>query len=223
MSHVIESPERVFPLSRHLSCRLSRALVGLPITPNQITATALAPGLASAWCFAAGGYVLGVAGALLLMVYYVLDNADGEIARMKDQCSVFGDRFDTFADWIVHTAFFAALGIGTAGTTGQEAWLWLGWIAAAGGTINYIIKIVSEARAKRAGSAADAEPNGGKAEAQPRWSETKKGWFVFAFRMLARTDFCFIVLVLAVIDATWVLLPAGAVGAQVYWAIQFTR
>ena len=35
--------------------------------------------------------------------------------------------------------------------------------------------------------------------------------------------FCFIVLGLALFDLTWVLLPAGAVGAQVYWAALFIR
>ena len=32
---------------------------------------------------------------------YVLDNCDGEIARLKDQCSTFGMWFDTLVDWIV--------------------------------------------------------------------------------------------------------------------------
>ena len=40
---------------------------------------------------------------------------------------------------------------------------------------------------------------------------------------LSRADFCFIVLALATIDAVWVLWPAGAVGAQMYWATQFLR
>ena len=35
-----------------------------------------------------------------------------------------------------------------------------------------------------------------------------------------RADFCFIVLVMAVFDLTWVLLPAGAIGAQVYWLLR---
>ena len=39
---------------------------------------------------------------------------DGEIARIKDQCSYFGMRYDSFVDFIVHVAFFACLGIGVA-------------------------------------------------------------------------------------------------------------
>ena len=45
----------------------------------------------------------------------------------------------------------------------------------------------------------------------------------FAFRKLTRADFCFIVLALALFDVVWVLLPAGAVGAQVYWLARFQR
>ena len=52
---------------------------------------------------------------------------------------------------------------------------------------------------------------------------TRTEWLVFAFRELARSDFCFLVLFLAAFDATWILLPAGAIGAQVYWAAQFLR
>jgi hypothetical protein len=45
---------------------------------------------------------------------------------------------------------------------------------------------------------------------------------VFAFRELTRADFCFIVLALVLFDVVWVLLPAAAVGAQVYWLTRFS-
>ena len=216
MSETVGAPERTFPLSRHLSWRVTRVLAGYPVTPNQVTAAALAPGLASAWCLADGRYWLGVAGALLLVVYYVLDCTDGELARLKGQTSAFGDQLDTFADWLVHSAFFAALGIGTARADDQDVWLWLGWAAAAGCTIDYFSRIVTGMRSKRAGAA----PKPGNAAGE---GETRKARFIYVFRVLVRTDFCFIVLSLAVIDATWVLLPAGAVGAQIYWVLRFLR
>ncbi len=135
-----------------------------------------------------------------------------EIARLKGRVSTFGDQLDTFADWLVHTAFYATLGVGVARADGQE--LWLGLAAAAGCTIDYFSRIVTGMRSKRAGSA----PSPGKGEI-----ETRKARFKYVFRVLVRTDFCFIVLPLAVIDATWVLLPAGAVGAQAYWVLRFFR
>ena len=224
MSYTLEVPERTFPLTRHLSWRVTRVLARYPISPNQITATALVPGLASAWCFAYGSYGLGVAGAVLLVAYAMLDNADGEIARLKDQCSAFGDQFDTFGDWIVHTAFFAALGLGTSRAFGHDAWLWLGLAAAAGATINYGVKLVREAHARRRGRI-DVDPvsSAPRAAGQAAVFETRRARWKYAFRVLVRTDFCLIVLALSMVDATWVLLPAAAVGAQIYWAVQLAR
>ncbi len=214
MSYTLEVPERTFPLTRHLSWRVTHVLARYPISPNQITATAIVPGLTCAWFLASGRYWLGVVGALFLVVYYTLDCVDGEIARLKGRVSTFGDQLDTFADWLVHTAFFAALGTGVARADGQELWLWLGLAAAAGCTIDYFSRIVSGMRSKRAGAA----PSPRKGEI-----ETRRARFIYVFRVLVRTDFCFIVLPLAVIDATWVLLPAGAVGAQAYWVLRFFR
>ena len=207
-------PERVFPLIRWVSACLTPAFAATPISANQITAASLLFGLASIGAFMQGGWFWTATGAALFFVNYALDNTDGEIARLKDQCSEFGDRFDTFVDWVVHAGFFAALGIGANAESGEAVWLWLGWIAAAGASLNYFIGLFIEAR----WGGAEAED-----ETPEKEPETKGEWIVFFFRELSRADFCFIVLALAALDLTWVLLPLGAVGAQVYWATQFIR
>ena len=99
-------------------------------------------------------------------------------------------------------------------------WLWMGVIAAAGSTINYGIWIVYTSReSTQEGEHAAAEDTAG-VDARPG---SAKEWVVFTFRELARADFCFIVLALALFDVVWVLLPAAAVGAQVYWLSRFLR
>ncbi len=209
-----QSPERVFPLIRRISARVTPVLAATPISANQVTVASLLFGLACNWAMMQGGWTWTASGAALLFVSYVLDNCDGEIARLKDQCTEFGDRFDTFVDWVVHAGFFAALGIGANAGSGEVLWLWLGWIAAAGATLNYFIGLLIDARrggAEIADETPDKEP------------ETKGEWIIFIFRELSRADFCFIVLALAALDLTWVLLPLGAVGAQVYWATQLIR
>ena len=211
-----------FPLVRHLSVHVTPVLARLPVSANQITAVSLLAGLASGWCMMQGDRTWGIIGGVLLVICYVLDNCDGEIARLKNQTSRFGMHFDTFVDASVHTFFFAALGIGVRETTGEDAWLWLGWIAAAGSAINYVISIIVDARDRVAEQRADGS-TGREAVDQPR---TPRGWrerIVFAFRELARADFCFIVLALAVFDLTWALLPAAAAGAHVYWVTRFVR
>jgi len=50
--------------------------------------------------------------------------------------------FDTAVDWVVHSLFFVALGIGHARLVGEELWGWMGWIAALGGTINYVLVLI---------------------------------------------------------------------------------
>ncbi|MBT5959763.1 MAG: CDP-alcohol phosphatidyltransferase family protein, partial [Nitrospina sp.] len=43
-----------------------------------------------------GDYFSILLGAFLFLICYVLDNCDGEIARIKDMRSIFGMRYDTF-------------------------------------------------------------------------------------------------------------------------------
>ncbi len=209
----------MFPLIRRLSVHVTPVLARLPVSANQITAVSLLAGLASGWCMMQGERMWGIAGGLLLVVSYVLDNCDGEIARLKNQSSRFGMHFDNFVDTAVHTFFFAALGIGIGKATGQDAWLWLGWIAAAGSAINYLAGFIIDARDRAADHAPDADAR----EEATRWRmpRGRREWIIYVFRELSRADFCFIVLVLAVFDLTWVLLPFAAVGAHAYWVFRF--
>jgi phosphatidylglycerophosphate synthase len=217
-----DTPDTLFPLIRHLSLRLTQLLARLPFSANQITLASLAVGLGCAWAMTGEGRAMSIAGGVMLVLCYLLDNCDGEIARLKDQCTAFGAFFDTFVDWIVHAAFFAALGMGVAVTRGNGLWLWLGWIAAVGSTINYAIGLVGDWRQQRAAKK-EHDPAGRAAAEQLPRPEGWRQWAVYTFRELFRADFCFIVLGLAFFDAVWMLLPLGAVGAQVFWAAQLIK
>ena len=110
----------------------------------------------------------------------------------------------------MHGAFFAALA-GASREGGEEIWLWFGLAAAVGTTISYFVVLIGDLRSRsQAGPARDPP-------AQPRRPQSYGEWVIFAFRELSRADFCFIVLLLAAFDVTSVLLPVGAIGAQVYW------
>ncbi len=213
-------PETPFPLIRHLSARCTPVLARLPVTPNQITAASLVTGLGCAWALTQPGWAWQLLAAGLLLVSYVFDNSDGEIAVLKDQCTEFGRRFDDFADEAVHAAFFIGLGVGTMRATGQELWLWLGVIATAGATINYVIGVMQElGERKRSPQEGSAQP----AAAEVVRPEGPAQWALFIFRDIFRSDFCFIVLALALVGHTWLLLPAAAVGAQAYWVTRFCK
>ncbi len=209
----------LFPLVRHLSSRVTPLLARLPISANQVTWASIVAGLACGWGMMQGTRAGALWGALFLLAAYILDNCDGEIARLKNQSSEFGRRFDTVADWLVHLVFFPALGVGVYRASGETLWLWLGAVAAVGLTVNTFLGFIAERRRRTAG-ADDLAGDGGEPGRRP---EGAKEWAVFVFRELFRADFCFIVLALALFDLTWLLLPAGAVGSQVYWAAHWVE
>ncbi|MBI5119437.1 MAG: CDP-alcohol phosphatidyltransferase family protein [Rhodospirillales bacterium] len=200
----------IFPLVRYLSSWATPVLMRLPVSANQISAAALILGLLAAWCLAVNAQI---AAALLLIGAYVLDNCDGEVARGKNQCSEFGKRFDSFVDWIVHTTFFLGLGYGVAEQSQSDVWAWLGYAAAIGCSVNYGIGQYLETVDARKSQDKPPQPHH-----QPQGAFE---WAVFIFRELTRADFCFLVLLLALADGLWLLLPAGTIGAQIYWGLQF--
>lgn len=210
---ILSPPEQLFPLTRHLSFWLTPFLLRYPITPNQVTALSLLAGLAGAACFAMGEWRWSIVGGFLMILCYTLDNCDGEIARIKQLSSAWGAHFDDVVDWLVDSAFFAALGYGTWMATGHAFWLWLGLAASAGATIDYVIDIVLHAKAKKSPETRTREEEA----SEPKKPENFTDWLIYIFHKLSRADFCVIVAVLALFDLAWLLLPLGAIGAQVYW------
>jgi phosphatidylglycerophosphate synthase len=190
-------------------------LMRTPITPNQITTLSMIFGVAGGVICIRGDYFSILIGAFLFLICYILDNCDGEIAQIKDMRSLFGMRYDTFVDWLVHTVFFICLGWGALNVTGQSLWLWSGIAASCGGTINYAIEIYQN-RTKPHSTQLTEEENA------PKNDDTKMDRVVLNARII-RCDFCFIVLPLSLANVLWYLLLPAALGAQAYWCLQFTR
>ena len=212
-SQIKKSLSSIFPLIRHLSCRLTPVLLKTSFTPNQITLLSLLCGLLCAYCFCFGAHDLEIIGGFFLVLSYTLDNCDGEIARIKNMSSEFGAKFDDMADWIVDASFFIALGYGVSQVNEQIFWLWLGIIAASGAFMDYIIDLLYHAKNKKKKDAGTREEQA----VQHKQPKSKVDWLIFIFHKLSRADFCFIVLVLALFEFTYLLLPFAAIGAQIYW------
>ena len=208
----VETP-RLFPLIRHVSRRLTPLLLRWRISATQITLIGIVLGLAAAWCFWVGGPIASPAGAGLFFACYVLDNCDGEVARARKTASVQGERIDHIADWLVHAAFFLALGANHAEQVGAQIWFWAGVMAAFGGTMNFLICSLRDLKIEERVSAPSELPDG------TDWQST----VLFGLRTLAKADFCFLVLLLTVLDQLWLLLPAAAIGAQLFWMTVFHR
>jgi len=214
-SYQFEAPVAPLPLIRHFSYPVTRLLVQTPLTPNQITALSLMFGLAAGVACLPGDYLSTLIGSILFLICYVLDNCDGEIARLKNMRSRFGMRFDTFVDWLVHAVFFVCLGWGMTAGTRQPGWFWLGVATSAGGCINYGIELYKN---RTEPHSTELPPE----ESAVREDDTNMDRFVLNARVV-RSDFCFIVLVLSLGGVLPYLLVPAAIGSQVYWGLQFAK
>jgi phosphatidylglycerophosphate synthase len=111
--------EQVFrPLAHPLVLLFAR----LRVPPPLVVVAAGAAGVASAVELGRGSLL---SAALLLQLKTLLDNADGQLARLTGRTSAFGRYLDSEVDLLVNAALFAALGW----TTGQAALALAGFLA----------------------------------------------------------------------------------------------
>ncbi len=85
-------------LNRPLSIRISRRLVDHQITPNQISLFSFLCSVLAAGLFALDGYFALLLGGLMAQFASIVDGCDGEVARLKYQCSAYGGWFDAVLD-----------------------------------------------------------------------------------------------------------------------------
>jgi phosphatidylglycerophosphate synthase len=96
--------ERVF---RPLAHVVVLALAPLRVPPPAVVLASTASGLVGAVELARGHLVLA---ALLVQLKTVLDNADGQLARLTRRVTAFGRFLDSECDLLVNAALFAAVG-----------------------------------------------------------------------------------------------------------------
>lgn len=134
--------EHVFRPLAHL---VVLALAPLRVPPPAVVAASGAAGIAGAVELARGHLI---AAALLVQLKTVLDNADGQLARLTGRMTAFGRYLDSEVDLLVDAALFAALGA----YTGQ-------WLAALAGfvalttvlSVNYNVERLYRAERDAAG------------------------------------------------------------------------
>jgi phosphatidylglycerophosphate synthase len=106
------------PVSRHLNRRLSRAitrlLLPLGMTPNQVTLLVLATGLGGAYSASFPAHRFQLLGAALYQLHSIIDGCDGEIARLTHRFGKHGALIDSLVDDVCNGAFFVGLSLGVA-------------------------------------------------------------------------------------------------------------
>ncbi len=187
-------------LYRRLSRPLTRLVLRTPLTPNAITVIGVLFGIAGGLALGSAGEVGVFAGVLALVLSGVLDCVDGELARLRFTESKLGHVLDIVGDTVVHAALFAGIVwylTATGATPGRTELVVLGvGILGAFGAITACE--VMETRRRRDSGWENRIIDG---VLSPL---TTRDWYVFpvAFAVLG-----------------WLprLVPAAAVGANVFW------
>lgn len=109
-----------------------RPLLDTPITPNHLTVLRLLTGLVACVAFASGIRDWEVLGGFVWILSSLLDCADGELARMRNQCSEWGHKFDYFSDVTVTALFFVGIGIGARDSIPELVAVIMGFVAGNG-------------------------------------------------------------------------------------------
>jgi archaetidylinositol phosphate synthase len=105
-------------LFRPVAQVVAAGLAPLRVPPPAVVLANFASGLTAAWVLAGGHFVWA---ALLLQAKTVLDNADGQLARMTGRTSVLGRYLDSECDLVSDAAVCGALGYLTSWWVGAVA------------------------------------------------------------------------------------------------------
>ena len=215
-------PRRFFPLVRQLSRRLTPILLRLPLTANHVTLAAIAAGLSASWCLHRGDRVTALVGCFLFIACQVLDNCDGEVARLKGLTSRLGGLLDDCGDALVHSTLFVALGARASAANGQALWFWCGVVAAVGVGFEFVFGLLRKDGESAVGpELATSDPTASFSPfdlaGETRWMDKA----VYVLRVLIDADFCFMLPVFVLSGTESLLVAAAAIGNQVYWMSAF--
>lgn len=187
-------------LLRRWSLHVTRLLIKTPVTANQLTGVMIVVGLLAAVPAAAPGLGWMVVALIAVLVYFMLDLCDGEVARWRRSTSITGVYLDRVGHYFVEAAMLAAYGYRAAGQA------WNGWatLGVAGGLLVVLVKaetdLVDVARVRsKAPAATDAD-------VVPRSAVLSKARAVASvFKVHQLTG---------ALESVWVLTAAAAIDAQ---------
>lgn len=167
----------VSPYSRYLARWCARQ----GLTPNQVTTASLLTALAAAGCAATGARPGFLAAGLLLLASFVLDCADGQLARYSLRFSTLGAWLDATFDRVKEYAFYAGLALGAA-RGGDDVW-GLALAAMALQTCRHVVDFSFSFAARRDGTGGDGAGGDG-AAAGLSGRLDRIGWTVWLRRMI---------------------------------------
>jgi len=116
------------PLNRFfyhpLAARLARALRPTGISPNAVSVVGLVALCAATWAFTRLGWPQNaLVGLLFMLVWHVVDGADGDLARMTGRASATGELVDGVCDYAGNVIMYFAFVFLLDDALGAWAWI----------------------------------------------------------------------------------------------------
>lgn len=104
------------PIGRYINVKLGKTLAKFlaktSLQPNQITFLSLIIGLGAGFCLSSANYKFLILGAFLAQVHFILDVADGQLARLKNGISEFGGWLDGIVGKISENSWYIGITYG---------------------------------------------------------------------------------------------------------------
>ena len=122
-------------LLRPLAGLVVWALYRTPVTPNQVTIASTIVGLVAAALYLKNEAFYTAVAGLCVTLKDVLDSADGQLARAKQQYSRTGRFLDSLGDFVVDVAVFGAIGWVLFSSSGDWRMIVLGLLGLIGITL----------------------------------------------------------------------------------------
>ncbi len=187
----------------------------IPLSPNQWTFLSFLVGLAALICIAEGAYAAGFVGAMLFKLFYLMDDWDGAVARLKGLSSRWGGWFDVGVDAVIQTALPLCLATGLQEGDDPEWVFFIGIIAAIGIALDFLMTIW--ARLRGFGPSIFGDPS----RADPAGREG--GWRRWIRVNASHENFSLLVLICLALNIRIPFLCLMALGAQFFWIRYFWR
>jgi len=199
-------------VERKISLAVTRSLVNTRITPNAMTLVSVGIGVIGALFFALPKNSYHVFGALLFWLHSVLDGCDGELARLKFAESRWGGLLDFWGDNVVHSAVFSAIAVGIYIKQPGTIPFVLAALAVSGTLLSASLVYWTTMRRKKSGGPLFTSVVGAPSQDKRSSSAGEK-----IADQLARRDFIYLVVALAVVGKVDWFLWMGAIGAPLYF------
>ena len=118
----LEDPLNLF-VYHPLAARLARLLVPTGIAPNAVSVMSFVSLCAATWAFLAVAWPLNaLIGLVFMLIWHVVDGADGDLARMTGRASTTGEVVDGVCDYAGNILMYFAFAFLLDDTLGGWAW-----------------------------------------------------------------------------------------------------